>query len=186
MKHDSAAFSKSFKEGFFYPWGKPSRLWNALWLLLPIFGWFALGGYAKKIVQNLVQGHTHELPAFGKFWENFSSGFFIFIFMIPTVLVLMILRWIPFFGRFAMMFASLFLVPWLTVNFFVKGTFDSLWEINKAARIVFSNFVDYLFTFLKELLYGIVYIILSFVLVGIPCLLFGKNFFMADFYKRNR
>ena len=46
----------SLEMGLKYPWQKPSRLWYALWLLLPIFGWLALVGYSKTIVKHLVSG----------------------------------------------------------------------------------------------------------------------------------
>ena len=41
-KNDGEEFKNSLVEGLKYPWQKGVRLWNILWLLLPIFGWFAL------------------------------------------------------------------------------------------------------------------------------------------------
>jgi hypothetical protein len=179
-------FSKEFKVGFNYPWGKASRLWNILWVLLPIFGWFALGGYCKKIVRSLVSGNTKELPVFGGFWNNFKEGVFIFVFMIPTMVVLMMLNLVPLVGQLAYFIAAIGLLPWLVINFFVKETFESLWEIEKAYNAVAKNIIEYLFMMLKSIVFVIVYGVLCIVLVGIPCLAFGHNFFIAEFYRRHK
>ena len=184
-KMDKESFSKSLKQGLGFPWGKPSRLWNILWVLLPIFGWFALGGYGKKIVRSLIHGNTKELPEFGGFWNSFKEGLFIFVFMIPTMMALFALRMVPFAGQLAFFLAAVLLVPWLTMNFFVKETFNSLWDVKKAYRIVTENFVEYLFAYLKTIVYCIVYLVLCLVLVGIPCLAFGGRFFIAEFYRKH-
>jgi hypothetical protein len=52
----------TFISGLRYPWAKPGRLWNVLWFLVPIIGWFALLGYVVRIVQALNKGHVKELP----------------------------------------------------------------------------------------------------------------------------
>ncbi len=179
-------FKRSFKSGFSYPWGKPSRLWNILWVLLPIFGWFALGGYSKKIVKSLVSGNTEQLPAFGSFWQNFKEGIFILVFMIPTIVALMVMNMVPLIGELVTVLSVIFLLPWLMINFFMKETFESLWDINRAYKVVTVHVVEYLFALLKSIVFGAVYFVLCFVLVGIPCLAFGKNFFLADFYRRHR
>jgi hypothetical protein len=182
-KKDFESFKSSLKEGLKYPWNKASRLWYILWLLFPIFGWFALLGYFKRIVRELVKGNKKQLPEFGKFWENFKQGIMIFIFMIPTFLVMAIVGMIPFIGQVLSTLINVFLLPWLMINFFVKETFDSLWEIKKAFNIVFENAIDYIFAYLKTLIFSLIYILLCFVLVGIPCYLFGSSFYLAEFYK---
>ncbi|MBN2420668.1 DUF4013 domain-containing protein [Candidatus Woesearchaeota archaeon] len=184
-KMTKGRFSKDFKAGFSYPWGRASRLWNILWVLLPIFGWFALAGYGKKIARSLISGNTKELPVFGGFWNNFKEGVFIFVFMVPTMIVLFALNLVPLFGQLAYFLAAFGLLPWLIMNFFMKETFESLWDIKKAYRIVSTNVVEYLFAMLKTILYTIVYGMMCIVLVGIPCLAFGQNFFLAEFYRKN-
>ncbi len=185
MKRDEKAFMESFKTGFSYPWGKPSRMWIALLLLIPIFGWLALAGYSKKVVRDLVKGNTTELPKFGRFWFNFKEGFFVLLFLIPSMAAVMLLNIVPLVG-FALSFLScLFLLPWLVANFLVKETFDSLWEFKKAFRIVSNNFVEYIFMMLNTFVNQIVYLLLSFIIIGIPGLLFAKNFFLAEFYRNH-
>lgn len=171
-----------FKTGLKYPWGQPKRLWNILWFLLPIFGWFALGGYAKKIVNSIVKGNTKELPEFGQFWDNFVKGFMIFLKILPLMILLGVISIIPFIGKPFYWFASLFLVPWLVINLMEKYTLASTFEIENAAKAVFGNFVEYIMVLLRTLLYSIIYALLSIVLIGIPCLSFGKNIFIAEFY----
>jgi len=179
----SEEFGKSLKQGLKYPWNKASKLWNMLWILLPIFGWFALAGYVKKIVRELINGQRKNLPAFGGFWSNFKQGIIIFIFLIPTMFVLSIISAIPIIGGTLNLLVSIFLVPWLIMNFFVKETFNALWEVKKAFNIVTENIVDYLWAYLKTLIYTAIYGILSIFLIGIPCYLFGRSYFLTEFYK---
>jgi hypothetical protein len=106
--------------------------------------------------------------------------------MIPTVAVLMVLQRLGFIGFIVSFFLSIFILPWLVMNFYMKETFSSLWSVGEAFKKVFNNFGDYVFVLLKSIVYSVFYLILSIVLVGIPCSLFGKNFFFADFYSRSR
>ena len=172
----------TFKEGMKYPWGKASRLWLALWLLLPIFGWFALGGYMKKIINSIVGGNTRELPAFGKFWDNFGTGFMLFLKILPLMIVVMLVSIIPIIGTLLEVLISLFLLPWLTVNLMQKYTVASTFEFQKAFEVVFGNFGEYIMVLIRSLFYGIIYALLILVLIGIPCSLFGKHIYIADFY----
>ena len=183
-KLDEKEFKRTLSEGLKYPWAKAGRLWNILWILLPIYGWFALMGYVKKIVRDLVNGKMAELPKFGSSWKNFKDGMIVFIFLIPTMIALGLLNIIPFAGTAAYFLASIFLLPWLVINFMVKETFDSLWELKNAFNNVFNNAVEYIFVYLKTLVFIIIYSILSFVLVGIPCYMFGYPYFLAGFYRR--
>ena len=109
----------------------------------------------------------------------------VFVFFIPTIIVLMILQMIPFIGQLVYIVLIVFIVPWLTVNFFVKGTFVSLWELDKAFHKVFDNAIEYLIAYLKTLVYSVIYGLLSLILVGIPCYMFGQLFFIADFYRKH-
>jgi len=177
-------FGQSLEQGLKYPWQKPRRLWNILWILLPIFGWLALTGYVKKIVKNLATGKRKEIPAFGGFWNNFVQGVKIFIFLIPTYIVLSLINEIPIGGTALYYIISIFLLPWLIINFFVKGKFSALWELKKVFNIVFKNAVEYIIAFVKTIIYEVIYGILSIVLVGIPCYTFGNLYFLTDFYQK--
>ncbi len=185
-KINTKDFKKDLVSGLKYPWNKGSRLWYILWVLVPIFGWFVLGGYFKKIVKTLVTKQRKELPKLGSVFENFIEGVVIFVFMIPTFIVFGIIGSIPFLGNLASVFLSVFLVPWITINFFIKGNFMALWEIKKAFNLVFDNIKEYLFAYIKTIMYGIIYGILSLILIGIPCAVFGRLYYLTAFYKKHK
>lgn len=174
------------KAGLKYPWGAPRRLWNILWVLLPIIGWFALGGYGKRIINSIVKGNTKELPDFGDFWDNFIKGVMIFLKFLPLMIILMAISYIPYIGQIIYLAVSILLLPWIWVNLMEKYTLASTFEFDKAIKIVFGNFIEYIVALLKTLLYVIIYAILSIVLVGIPCIAFGQRLFIADFYAKNK
>jgi hypothetical protein len=176
---------ETFVEGLKYPWNNASRLWYALWLLVPIYGWLALLGYTKIITIEMVKGNRIELPKFGKSYKNFKEGAYIFFLLIPTIFALALINMIPLIGWIVAYLGYIFLLPWLAINFMVKGTFESLWEIEKAANIVLDNVKEYLLAFLKTLGYYFIYWALSFVIVGIPCNMFGKGYFLTEFYAKH-
>ncbi|MDP3918503.1 MAG: DUF4013 domain-containing protein [Nanoarchaeota archaeon] len=176
--------SLSIEAGLKYPWGKAKRLWNILWVLIPVFGWFALIGYVRNIVLSIVKGNTKELPEFGKFWDNFFMGLKLFIFLIPLMVVIMLLNIVPFVGAFLAFFAQVLVLPYIIIHLFVTDKFESTFDYNRWWRVVGGNFTEYLVAFLKTLVYAIVYGLLSFVLIGIPCYAFGMNIYIAEFYAK--
>ncbi|MBD3248752.1 DUF4013 domain-containing protein [Candidatus Woesearchaeota archaeon] len=173
-----------FVEGLKYPWGNPKKLWNILWVLVPILGIFALIGYVQKIMRSIVGGDVSGLPEFGNFMENLKNGFVLFLKMIPIMVVVVIVNMIPFIGWFAYLLITVFFLPWLMINLFVKDTLKATFEFEKAAKAVFGNFVEYIIAYVKTIVYAIIYGLLSLVLVGIPCLQFGQNIYLADFYAK--
>ena len=183
-KRNGKNFGESLQGGLAYPWNKASRLLNGLWLLLPIFGWFALLGYFKRIVRELILKQNKELPAFGNFWFNFKEGIIIFVFFIPTWIVLMLISLVPFFGGILNLLINIFILPWLVMNFFIKEEFSALWDLRKAFDIVFGNAKEYIIAYVKTIIYTVIYGLLSLVLIGIPPSLFGGYYFLAEFYKK--
>ena len=176
----------SIKEGLLYPLKNRKRLWNILWLLVPLLGGFALSGYVKKIVKSMVISPTDGLPEFGSFWDNFVQGIKLFVFFIPTYSVLFAVISIPIFGEYIYFFLALMILPWLSINYFVKDTFYALWDIKVAFKSVFGDLGGYISVFLKSLLYGLIYGLASFLLVGISCSIFGSTIYYADFYRENQ
>lgn len=180
----SDAFGDSLAAGIKYPWNNAKRLFNILWVLIPIIGWFALMGYIKAIVQELVKGNVSGLPAFGSFWDNLKEGFMVFIYMIPTMVILYVLMLIPIVGGLVGVFVELFILPWLIINFYVKSDFNALWELNKCFDKVFKNIETYLIALAKTMIYMVIYGLLSIILIGIPGYAFGSLYFMAEFYNK--
>ncbi|MFC1648702.1 DUF4013 domain-containing protein [Nanoarchaeota archaeon] len=176
-----------FGDAFKYPFNRPKGLLNILWILLPIFGWFALGGYGIRIMNEWVEGKVNQLPQMS-FVDDMKLGFMIFIKSIPLVLAIMVLSWVLSLGKGLGMIifyiVVLLVVPMLGINLVVKKTVASSFEFEKV-KPVFSNFGDYIVALIKELVLGIIFLVLYVVLVGIPAGAFTKNIFFADFYKRH-
>lgn len=131
-----------FRTAFYYPFKRPVGLLNVLWILLPIFGWFALGGYVITIIKHYIKGDFKELPKLD-FSRDMSLGFFMFFKAIPFMVLYMIVQaalgYVPIAGFIVILFISLFVIPMLFMNFFNKETVGSLFEFSKV-NAVFENF----------------------------------------------
>jgi len=176
-----------FKTAFKYPFNRAKGMLNILWILLPIVGWFALGGYTIRIIKEFSKGKFKTLPAF-KFNSDLKLGFMMFIKAIPfiityTVIISILSRINPRISGLANFFLGLFVVPILTINFFNKETVGSFFEV-EIIKSVFNNLGDYIMALLKSILLGIIFLIMWVILVGMPAGTFTKNIFLADFYRR--
>lgn len=181
-KNQPVSFSTAFK----YPFARAKRMWNILWILLPIFGWFALGGYGIRLVKEWTAGKFKEMPKFS-FVEDMKLGVFMFLKALPFIFVYIIfasiLGLVPVFGQWGILFIDLFVMPILGINFMNKQTIESYFEFS-ILKNVFDNFGDYVVAGLKTIGLFLVFLIMIIVLVGIPALLFTQNIFLADFYRR--
>ena len=176
-----------FKTAFKYPFNRAKGMWNILWILLPIVGWLALGGYGVRIIKEFSKGKFKKLPTF-KFKNDLELGFFMFLKAIPFIIVYIIIGAIldktdPGMAGLARFFIGLFIVPILAINFMNKETVSSFFEF-KILKSVFDNFGDYVVALLKDILLSIIFVIMIIVLVGLPAGTFTKNIFLADFYRR--
>jgi hypothetical protein len=174
----------SLEEGLKWPWNNAKRQWYALWILLPILGWFALGGYIKKILANVAKGDVSGLPEFGDFWQNLGAGFMLFLYLIPLALLITLVGIIPWVGSIISFFAWIIVFPYMFINVIVEDKFAASFDFSKWWRVVIGHFAEYVIAFLKSFIFGIVYFVLSLVIVGIPGSIFGKNIFIADFYAK--
>jgi len=176
-----------FKTAFKYPFNRARGMWNILWVLLPIIGWFALGGYSIRIVKEFSKGKFKKLPTF-KFSSDLKLGFMMFLKSIPFIIVYNVILGIlgvidPRVRGLGEFLLCLFMVPILTINFFNKETVGSFFELEIISS-VFNNLGDYIVALLKSILLGIIFLIMIIVLVGIPAGAFTQNIFLADFYGR--
>ncbi len=176
------------EKAFIYPFARKMGLLNALWILLPIIGWWALFGYKIKILREVMSGKVKQLPEFN-FFEELQEGFFMFFkfvpFMVACVLFFGLLHQISApIAVLAQIILGMLLLPILYLNFVKKGTVASAFEI-KLINNVWDNLGDYLWTLLKCFFLGMINLFLFLFLIGIPASLFTKNIFLADFYKRN-
>ena len=176
-----------FKTAFMFPFNKASRMWNILWVLLPIFGWFALAGYQVRIMNGFIDGKFKQLPKM-TFKKDLKLGFWMVLKALPFVLAFMFLIMLIAMADETLagtveVFLVLFVVPVLGINFIKKQTVDSFFEVG-LVKHVFNNFVDYVIALLKSLGLAAVFFIMMIILVGIPASTFTKNLFIADFYRR--
>ena len=176
-----------FKTAFYYPFNRAKGMLNILWFLLPIIGWFTLGGFIIRIVKEFSEGRFEQLPIFN-FKGDLELGFFMFLKGLPFLIVYGIILGIltaidPWLRGIIQLLLSLFVVPILFINFFNKETITSLFEF-KILKSVFNNPKDYTIALLKSILLGIIFFLMTIVLVGIPAGAFTQNIFLADFYRR--
>ncbi len=190
-KSNTKALSKktilTFKEAFNYPFNRAKGLWNILWILVPIIGWFALFGYGVRIIQEFCKGEFKRLPIF-KFKNDLKLGFNMFLKSLPFVIAYIVVIGIlgvisEGLGNAADLFLGIFVIPILTINFFKKQTVNSFFEF-KVLNAVFSNLGDYFKAVIKTIALAIIFILMIIILVGIPANIFTSNIFLADFYRR--
>lgn len=171
-----------FTTGLKYPWGNAGRLWNILWALIPIIGWFALIGYCQSIVRAIIAGNKTNLPEFIGLGDNLKRGFILFVKAIPLMAAYCLVFYLPGVGIIAGWIAEIFFIPYLMINLFVTDKFEESFNLKKTWDAVFNNLGEYLIAYLKTLGFVVIYFFLSLILIGIPCLAFGQLFFLAEFY----
>jgi len=175
-----------FKTAFKYPFNRAKGMWNILWILLPIIGWFTLGGYGVRIIQEFTKGKFKQLPTL-EFGSDLKLGFFMFLKAIPFFAVYILLFAImnAIHPRFDLVeiFTELFIIPILSINFINKQTIGSFFEF-KILSSVFKNLGDYIFVILKEILLVVIFLLMCLILVGFPAIAFTQNIFLTDFYRR--
>ncbi len=177
----------SLSDAFLYPFKTPKRLLYALWLLIPILGWLILFGYIVRLVNEFIEGRYEGLIKLN-FMEDLKLGFITFLKALPFyILYFVIVSAIIFInenlGNLVSLLLSIFVVPILLVNFLRKQTVESFFEF-QLLGIVRDNPGDYLIAILKQYALFIVFFILSFILVGIPAMLFTNSIFVANLYGR--
>lgn len=176
----------SFKQGLKYPWINAKKLWYVLWMLVPIFGWFVLGGYVITIVRNIANNNKNGLPEFGGIWNNFMTGLVFFFKAIPLMVVILLINIVPIIGWLVGLLVRIFLYPYLIINLFVKEDFAASFDLKKVWWSVINNMEEYLIAVLKTLGFAVIYGLLSIVLIGIPCYLFGVVYYIAEFYGNHK
>jgi hypothetical protein len=187
VRSKSTSAGLSIEKGLGFPWANASRQWYALWLLVPIYGWFALIGYIQKIYREIgLSGKVKGLPEFGSSWTNFTDGLLLFVMLIPLMVVFILLSAIPGIGIILYYLAALFVLPYLAMHLMVTGKFASSFDFSSWWRVVVGNFGAYIIALLKGIIYSVVYGLLSLIIIGIPGNLFGGHLYIADFYARHK
>ena len=151
-----------FKTAFNYPFKRPKGMCYILWILLPIFGWFALGGYGIRLVKEFSKGKFKQLPVL-KFKSDIKLGFWMFLKSIPFILVYGVVMSIinytnPWAGGIIRTLLEIFVVPILFIHFFNKETVKSLFDF-KILKSVFNSIGDYIVTILKSILLAVTFLL---------------------------
>lgn len=180
---ESLEFGKAFK----YPFNRLKGMLNALWILLPIFGWFALLGYTVRIVNEFLEGKFEQLPTM-QFGSDMKLGFVMFLKAIPFAIVYMVVIGVV--GivsqdllQIVNFLFSCFIIPLLGVNFMKKQTVEAYFEFG-VLKAMKENLGDYIVMILKTYALAIIFGLLTIVLIGFPALMFTSSIFVADFYRR--
>ena len=175
-----------FGQAFTYPFRKFSRIFNILWLFVPIVGPFAVYGYVVWVTQKFIRGEYRQLPKF-HFGKNLKLGFFMFLKVIPFsvafAIILMLLGYLGTIGTIITVILSFFVYPMLIINFIQYETVAAPFNI-KAIKPVFTHIGDYLISILKTIALYLIFLVMCFILIGIPALYFTPGIFLADFYRR--
>ncbi|MDQ1276418.1 MAG: hypothetical protein QG610_1996 [Euryarchaeota archaeon] len=177
----------SFSDALKFPFKKPKRLLYGLMVLIPILGWFVLFGYIARLINEFVEGRYEGLIKLDII-EDLKLGFVIFLKALPFFIILLIVQYAisqvnETLGLLVSLLLSLFVRPILEINFYRKQTIKSFFEFG-TLHVVKDDFGDYIITILKQIALGIVFLILSLVLIGIPAFLFTQVIFIANFYGR--
>ncbi len=177
----------SFSEAFKYPFKTPARLLYILLLIVPIIGWLALFGYIVRLINEFVEGRYEGLIKLD-FMEDMKLGFMMFLKALPFYIIYAIILSAAMYvnetlGNIVSLLLGFFVIPMLAVNFFRKQTIESFFEFD-ILNVVRDNPGEYIITVLKQYALGIIFLILSIVLVGIPGLFFTNSIFIANMYGR--
>jgi len=174
----------SFYEAVKYPFKVPQRLLYVLLGFIPILGSFILFGYVVRLVNEFIEGRYEGLIKLD-FMEDLKLGFIVFLKALPFYIVCVIIisaaTYVSETLGIISLFFALFVIPILMVNFFRKQTIGSLFEF-AILKVVKDNLGEYFMATLKQYALVIVFLILSFVLIGIPALYFTNSVFIANFY----
>lgn len=169
----------TFRAAFEYPLNRAAGLLNILWLIVPIYGWFLVIGYTVRIIQEFIDGKYKELPRI-EHGDDFALGFVMFFKYIPlaafTMMVMGIFQEV---GDIVVMFT----VPMLAMNFIDKMTVAASFDFRKV-KAIYNNFGEFVVAVLNSLLLFLVFGALSLVLIGIPCMFFAGEIFMANFFRK--
>jgi len=174
----------SLSDAFKYPFKNPIRLLYALLLIIPILGPLTIWGYVVRLVNEFIEGRYDE-PVKLDIIEDLKLGIIMFLkaipFIVASIILFIVASYINTTLGIIFLFLEMFIAPILIVNFFRKQTIESLFEFD-ILKVVKDNFGDYIVAFLKQLVLSIIFLILSFILIGIPALYFTNSIFIANLY----
>lgn len=158
----------TIKDALKYPFKRFKGLWNFYWILIPMFGWFALQGYVVQIYQAIFNGENKELPKFDGFNKNMKKGFFwmiaAMVIGIPYAILQLIFKEIPFIGDviyFVLGVYMMLLSPLLVAQYAKTEKVKDGFDIAKATKTMFIDFGGYVIVHLKLILMNVIVVIIT-------------------------
>lgn len=177
----------SLGEAIKYPFRKWPRCYNFLWVFT-IIGIVAIYGYMIRIIQELRKGNNQELPKF-RFGYDLGQGWMVLLYALVLGIIVGVLEIVlanlheALYAAFVIYF--LLISPMLWIQFSENRNIGQGLDFKKATRLVFTDFGDYIVTYLKALVQGIVYMFAVILLfIGIGAYQFGMYYLFVDYYNR--
>ena len=179
----------SIKEALRFPFANLKRLFNFYWILIPIWGWFVVSGYAIKIIKQVIAGKNQELPPIRPFKGLVKVGFLLFVVSLVLSIIYNVAIFIPIVGWIIYIYLAL-ISPILILQFAeIKRIRDGL-NFIEATRTVFANLKLYIVTYLKTIVVVLVLLLASALVITLiftlPAMAFVQYYIWAEFYKEMR
>lgn len=176
----------SIGQAFKYPFSNMKRFFNFFWIIVPIWGWFVVGGWALRIINEIRNGNSKEVPAIRP-WEGlFSTGFFFIVFSLIISIVMQVLIWIPILGWIGYLYIAI-ISPALMMQFAKNVKFGEGLNIVEATKTTFKNFGSWILTLLKVILVTAVFLIASIpvvtLIITLPAMTYAQYLLWADWYR---
>ncbi len=176
----------SFTDAFKYPYKVPVRILYVLLLIIPIIGWLILFGYIVRLVNEFINGNYKGLIEL-ELVEDLKLGLLMFLKALPFYIIYAVIMSAAMYISEALgtliQLLAIFILPLLVVNFCRKQTVGSFFEFD-IFNIARDNLGEYIAAVIKQLILSIIFVLLSFILIGIPGLYFTSSIFVANFYGR--
>jgi hypothetical protein len=176
----------SFTDAFKYPYKVPVRILYVLLLIIPIIGWLILFGYIVRLVNEFIDGNYEGLIGL-ELVEDLKLGLLMFLKALPFYIIYAVIMSAAMYISEALgtliQLLAIFILPLLVVNFCRKQTVGSFFEFD-IFNIARDNLGEYIAAVIKQLILSIIFVLLSFILIGIPGLYFTSSIFVANFYGR--
>ena len=174
-----------FHDTLAFPFRPFKRLWWYWLNLIPILGWLLFAGYTADIIRDIVDGKD-GLPEFGEFWETLKIGVFFTLLAIIWSFISTALYYIPLVGWIPWLFVML-IMPVLLIQYAESRKFADGFDVARATKLVFGNFLTYLKFMLIIIGITIIWLLASILMitipVTIPALALGNQYALARFYR---
>jgi hypothetical protein len=179
----------TIKEALKFPFTNTKRLFNIWWILVPIWGWCVVAGYAIRTINEILAGRNQELPAIRPFTGLFKTGFLAIVVVIILEILVFVVLEIPYVGWLFYVYLILVSAA-LYLQFAVTQSIKDGLNFKQAHQTIFGNFSVFLSYFLKAVIVTLIWLAASIpvvtIIVTLPALAVSSYYLWAEFYKEVR